>query len=139
MSESPQVDLSQIRGDWYFHMNFLERGMESVLARAVKLLDEVKADVDPGLSSLAHEVADGWKALAKNRGPKDSFDVAQAGLDDFLKLLASTKKPFDEFEEAKGLGGSASTYDSKLEHFTEAMRQARSYNDDFIMMREQKP
>jgi hypothetical protein len=139
MSDSPQVDLSQIRGDWYFHMNYLDNAMTNTLKRAVKLLGEVEAEVDDDLAGAVKQLSQSWTALAKDRDTKDTFNIRNPALDDFLQQLAGTKDLFDAFETARGLAGSASIYDSKLEQLTEAVRQARGFRDDLLMMREQKP
>lgn len=139
MSDVQQVDLSQIRGDWYFHMNYLDNAMTNTLKRAVKLLGEVRAEVDEDLAGAVTQLSQQWAALTKNRDAKDTFNIRNPDLDDFLLQLAGTKDLFDAFETARGLAGSASIYDSKLEQFTEAVRQARGFSDDLLMMREQMP
>ena len=60
-------------------------------------------------------------------------------LDEFIAQIGQTKEACDAMETAKGCSGSSSTYDTTLEHFTEAVRQARGFVPDLVMMREQRP
>ena len=56
-----------------------------------------------------------------------------------MELCTQTKAPCDALEEARGLAGASASTDTPLEQFTEAMRHTRSFNEDLVMMREQKP
>ena len=140
MSTAPQVDFSQIRGDWHFHMNFLANAVSQTLKRAVKLWDPLKASVKaPEVEALLKKQVEVWARLDKDRDAKGSINVASPVLQEFISLCGQTQAPCDALEVASGASGSSSIYDSPLEHFTEAMRQVRSFADDLEMMREQKP
>ena len=139
MSEA-EVDFSQIRGDWHFHINYLSNAVAQSLKRAVKMWGDVSAEAgDPAIGELVGKLDDTWQRLEATGNDKDRIDVGSPILDEWLALCATVKAPCDALEESKKLGGSASIYDLPLEHFTEAMRQVRSFNDDLVMMREQKP
>ena len=140
MSDAPQVDLSQIRGDWHFHLNFLANAVSQTLIRAQKLWGEVQAEADdPAIGEMVSALNETWSRLEATGNDQDRIDITSPIVDEFLELNGRTKNPCDHFEEARELGGSASTYDTPLEDFTEAMRQARSFCEDLVMMREQKP
>lgn len=140
MSEAQAVDFSQIRGDWHFHLNFLANAVKQSLVRAQKMWSDVEAEAgSPAIGELVAKLGDAWTRLESTATAEDRIDITSPVLDEFMDLCTRTKEPCDAMETAKGLGGSASIYDSPLEHFTEAMRQVRSFNDDLVMMREQKP
>ena len=139
MSEA-EVDFSQIRGDWHFHINYLSNAVHQSLKRAVKMWGDVQSEAgDAAIGELVSKLDDTWGRLEQTAKAEDRIDVSSPILDEWLALCAEVKAPCDALEEAKGLSGSASTYDLPLEHFTEAMRQVRSFNEDLVMMREQKP
>lgn len=140
MSDTHEVDLSQIRGDWHFHLNYLSNAVHQTLARADKLWGQVKADAGRDeIGELVAGLGKTWSGLEATGKAKDKIDIASPLLDEFLALAARTKAPCDALEESRGLGGSASIYDSPLEQFTESLRQIRGFSDDLVMMREQQP
>jgi hypothetical protein len=136
----PQVDFSAIRGDWYFHMNFLTRAMTATLARACRLWQQIGAEHNaPAVGELVQRQAAMWAALTDDRDGRGAIKTHDQTYLDFIALCRSTKGPCDALEEAHGAGGSSSIYDSLLEQFTESCRQARGICDDLQMMREQRP
>ena len=140
MSDAPQVDLSQIRGDWHFHLNYLANAIKQSLVRAQKMWGEVKDEVnDATIEEFVDQLGASWSRLEATGNDKDRIDITSPVLDEFIDICARSKAPCDAMEEARGLAGSSSTNDNALEQFTEAMRQTRSFNDDLVMMREQKP
>lgn len=140
MSDAPAVDFSHIRGDWHFHMNFLANAVKQSLVRAQKMWGEVESEAgSAAVGELVNKLGDAWSRLEGTATDKDPIEIASPIVDEFMELCAQCKAPCDELEAAKGLSGSASAYDTPLEQFTEAMRQVRSFNDDLVMMREQKP
>jgi len=137
MSE-PQVDLSQIRGDWTFHMNYVANAITQTLARAVRLGKESEIGDAAINDSLDRQVAL-WEELKASPTDKSPIPVGDSRVQEFIELSRNTKAPCDRLEEAEGLGGSSSIYDTALEQFTEACRQVRGLCDDLEMMREQAP
>ena len=136
----PQVDLSQIRGDWYFHMNYLINGINRTLERAQKLWQDVGGEAGAEeVGKLLQQQTDIWAQLTDNLDDKGVIDTNSQLLQEFMEVCRSTKEPCDAFEQAHGASGSSSIYDSKLEQFTEACRQARGFCDDLEMMRDQRP
>jgi hypothetical protein len=139
MSE-PAVDFSQIRGDWYFHLNYLNEAVDNTLKRAVKLWQEVGKEANaPEIGKLLDRQVEAWAKLNAQKGAKGEISIHSPLMDEFFAAAQATKALCDALEETKGLGGSASIYDTQLEHFTEALRQARGFVPDLEMMREQKP
>jgi hypothetical protein len=140
MSDAPEVDFSQIRGDWHFHLNYLANAIARSLERAQKMWGAVGAEAgDEAIGQQIAQLGDVWAKLEATGNDKDRIDIASPLLDEFMALCAATKEPWDALEEAKGLSGSSSGEDTPLEQLTEAVRQTRSFNDDLVMMREQKP
>ena len=139
MSDAPEVDLSQIRGDWFFHMNFLSNAMDRTLERAEKMLHAVRGDVGDDIAGRLTDINETWGVLRADKDEKGSVNIKNPLFDEFFAKLERTKELCDALELEKGLSGSSSIYDNELEHFTEAMRQARCFTPDFIMMREQRP
>lgn len=140
MSDAQKVDLSQIRGDWNFHINFLANAIHQTLIRAEKLWGTVGKDAnDPAIGQLIDKLADCWSRLQATGNKQRAIDVTSPILDEFIKLNGQTKAPCDALEVARNLSGSASIYDLPLEQFTEAVRQVRSFCEDLEMMREQRP
>lgn len=140
MSDAPQVDFSQIRGDWHFHLNYLANAVKQSLVRAQKMWSEVKGEVnDAAIGELVDQLGETWSRLEGTATDKDRIDITSPILDEFMDVCTRSKAPCDAMEEAKGLAGACSINDNPLEQFAEAMRQTRSFNDDLVMMREQKP
>ena len=140
MSDAPQVDLSQIRGDWHFHLNYLANAINQSLVRAQKMWGEVKDEVnDAEIGKFVDHLGECWARLEATGNDEDRIDITSPILNEFMDICTKSKAPCDAMEEAKGLAGASSINDNPLEHFTEAMRQTRSFNDDLVMMRDQKP
>ena len=140
MSDAPEVDLSQIRGDWHFHLNYLANAVKQSLVRAQKMWGDVQAEIGSDeIGQFVEQLGETWARLEGTANDKDRIDITSPIVDEFIDVCTRSKAPCDAMEEAKGLRGASASSDSPLEHFTEAMRQTRSFNDDLIMMREQKP
>ncbi|NIM70363.1 MAG: hypothetical protein GTN86_07335 [Xanthomonadales bacterium] len=139
MSES-QVDLSVIRGDWYYHMGYVTNAMNRTLDRAQRLWSEVAAEAgDEEVGQQLEAQCAMWAALTSDLDDKGAVRTGDQAFLDFIAACRSTKDSCDALETALGAGGSSSIYDSTLEQFTEACRQARGICDDLEMMREQRP
>jgi len=139
MSET-QVDLSQIRGDWNFHINYLNNAVQQTLKRANALWPRIAEQAGDGaVGDLLEQQTALWRELNDQLDEKGALPVTSDLLDRFVEVTQQTKAPCDALEEAEGAGGSSSTFDTTLEQFTEAMRQVRSFCEDLTMMRGQKP
>ena len=78
MSDAPQVDLSQIRGDWHFHLNYLTNAINQSLVRAQKMWREVKDEVnDATIGKFVDQLGDSWARLEATGNDKDRIDVKQ--------------------------------------------------------------
>jgi hypothetical protein len=138
--DEPDVDFSEIRGDWYFHMAFLVNGMNHTLSRAGKLWAQVGSEVDDDeIGRLVSQQAALWTQISGAADERGAIRTDGELLTEFIEMCRSTKAPLDAMEQARGATGSSSIYDSTLEQFTEACRQARGFCDDLEMMREQRP
>ena len=133
-----EVDLSQIRGDYTFHMNYLVNAIDQTLAREQKLWGELNAD-EADIEAALKRQTDIWAQLKGTSHEKSVIELTGSALEDFIEVSRSTKALCDAMEEAQGLGGSCYINDTATEQFTEACRQVRSLCDDLEMMREQLP
>jgi hypothetical protein len=135
-----QVDLSQIRGDWHFHINYLANAIDATIRRSLTLWDAVQGEADAEhVGQLVKRQAEIWGQVTADRDSQGTIKTDGSLLDEFMEVCRSTKEPCDALEVAKGAGGSSSIYDTTLEQFTEACRQARGFCDDLEMMRDQRP
>ncbi len=138
MSEG-EVDLSQIRGDWNFHINYVNNAVNQTLKRALSMWKPVAGDLDGSIGDAVQNLSSVWSKVNGDLDEKGSINVKNPGIQEFIDAARATKDPLDAAEEKQGAGGSSSHYDTPLEQFTEAVRQVRGYCDDLEMMREQRP
>jgi hypothetical protein len=133
-----QVDLSQIRGDWSFHMKFLINAIDQTVKRQLGLIDEAGLS-GSDIEQLVKKQAGLWQALTANADSAGIIPTGDSRLHDFIDVSRQTKKPCDAYEESGELGGSCNVTDLPAEQFTESCRQVRALCDDLEMMREQRP
>ena len=128
MSESG-VDLSQIRGDWKFHMDFLQNAIEQTMKRQEKYWSELGDDkeIDDAVANQARI----WGELSANANAKGTIPTADGQVDEFIAACRDAKGRCDGYEEN---GDSES-----VEEFSEACRQVRALCDDLVMMKDQRP
>lgn len=128
------VDLSQIRGDWYFHMNYLSNAITQTMKRQVSSWAELKTDKpnDEIDQAVSRESAM-WAEIASTLTDKGAVDIKSDKIPEFIELCRGT------FPACDALVAAGDPADIKLEQFTEAARQVRGLCDDLEMMREQAP
>jgi len=128
------ADLSQIRGDWHFHMKFLANAITQTMKRQVSSWGDLKSEVsDDGIDKAVKLEADMWSEITSNLGDQGAVLIGSDQIPEFIKVCRDTFPACDALVEA---GDPA---DQKLEEFTEAARQVRGLCDDLEMMREQAP
>lgn len=136
---TPQVDLSQIRGDYYFHMNYVNNAVTQTQKRADRMWGELK-DVDNAeIGNLVSQASQLWTQLMDGVDDKGVPDFDSDTYSSFVETTRATKDICDALEIERGEGGSLSWQDTPFEQFAEACRQLRGLCDDLEMMREQKP
>jgi len=128
MSESG-VDLSQIRGDWKFHMDYLQNAIEQTMQRQEKYWSELGGDEE--IDNAVAEQARIWGELIANANNNGTIPTADGRIDDFIAACRDAKGRCDAYE---GKADSASA-----EEFSEACRQVRALCDDLAMMKDQRP
>ncbi|MDH3978506.1 MAG: hypothetical protein OEU86_08325 [Gammaproteobacteria bacterium] len=128
MSEGA-VDFSMIRGDWKFHIDYLQNAMDRTLERVDKYSRQLGADAD--IAEAVKIQAEAWVDLKANANEKGTIPTTDGRLEKFLEAILATKPLCDALED----NDSSET----AEEFAEACRQVRSFHDDFIMMKEQRP
>ena len=131
MSEE-QVDLSQIRGDWYFHMNYVTNAITQTLKRQKSLWDGLDSGVrDPDVDEAVQQQQKLWGQLIDGSDGKGVIPLTDQLLNDYIEACRSTKTVCD---------GVLDKSDSlPVEEFSEACRQARALCDDLELMRETRP
>ena len=128
MSEG-EVDLSQIRGDWKFHMDYVQNATDQTLKRQLKYWNELgdNADIDAAVSQQARI----WADLNANANEKGTISTTDGRLEEFISACRDAKARSDTYQD---------NGDSELvEEFAEACRQTRALCDDLEMMMEQRP
>ena len=133
-------DLSQIRGDYFFHLNFVANAVTQTLKRAEKYSAEIGSGYDlAGANECLGRQREIWDQLLAAPEGEFVYKPDSPLVQDFIDVSRSTKTLCDELEIKNDQSGSSSGYNTPLEHFTEACRQLRGMCDDMEMMREQKP
>ena len=126
------VDLSQIRGDWKFHMNYLTNAVTQTLKRQLKYWGELSASaINAGIEQAMTRQKVLWDELIANVNDKGTISTSDSKVDEFIAVCREAKSLCDEFQDRN---------DSELaDEFTEACRQTRGLCDDLEMMRDQRP
>lgn len=128
------ADLSQIRGDWHFHMKFLSNAITQTMKRQVSSWGDLRSEVsDDSIDQAVNREADMWSEITSKIDDKGAIEIGSDLVPEFIKVCRDTFPACDALVEA---GDPA---DQKLEEFTEAARQVRGLCDDLEMMREQAP
>ena len=131
MSEG-NVDLSQIRGDWKFHMDYLTNAVTQTMARQMKLWGELSGKVkDTDIDRAVKKQTALWAELNANVNDKGTILTTDARYDEFIQVCNDAKVICDELQ-----GGDDSLL---VEEFSEACRQTRALCDDLVMMQGQRP
>jgi len=127
MSEG--VDLSQIRGDWKFHMDYVQNAIEQTLTRQVKMWAGLGNDAD--IDASVKQQNQLWAALKAGANDKGTISTTDGGLEQFITACRTSKEICDAYQDKD---------DSEaVEEFAESCRQARALCDDLEMMAEQRP
>jgi hypothetical protein len=127
MSEG--VDLSQIRGDWKFHMDYLQNAIERTLERQQKYWAELGDH--PEIDACIKEQKALWADLRANANDKGTISTTDGMMEEFINACRESKPLCDAWQDDND-GGTA-------EEFAEACRQARALCDDLEMMKDQRP
>jgi len=128
------VDLSQIRGDWYFHMNYVSNAITQTMKRQLSSWADLKTDVsDDSIDRAVGREAEMWAEITSKVDAKGAIEIGSDLIPEFIKICRDT------FPACDALVSAGDPADQKLEEFTEAARQVRGLCDDLEMMREQKP
>jgi hypothetical protein len=127
MSEG--VDLSQIRGDWKFHMDFVQNATEQTLKRQLLYWNDLgdNADIDESVKQQQKL----WAELQAGANDKGTISTTGGTLGEFIVACRGSKDLCDVYQDQN---------DSELaEEFAEACRQVRGLSDDLEMMKDQRP
>ena len=126
------VDLSQIRGDWKFHMDYLTNAVTQTMKRQLTNWGDLSASVDnAGIEQAMTRQKALWDELIANANDKGTIPTADSKVDEFIAACRGAKPLCNEFQDQN---------DGELvEEFSEACRQTRGLCDDLEMMRDQRP
>ncbi len=124
------VDLSQIRGDWKFHMDYVQNAVDQTLKRQVKSWGELDDDAEIGAS--VGQQAQIWADLKANANDKGTISTSDGKLQEFIAASRGAKERCDAFQDQDDSS-------ELVEEFAEACRQVRALCDDLEMMIGQRP
>jgi hypothetical protein len=126
------VDLSQIRGDWKFHMDYLTNAITQTMKRQLSLWSQLKSQAaDEGIDKAMARQKALWDKLNEDADTNGTIPTTDTDCTDFIAICRDAKGLCDEFQDGD---------DSLLaEEFTEACRQTRALCDDLEMMKGQRP
>jgi hypothetical protein len=125
-------DLSQIRGDWKFHMDYLTNAITQTMKRQMTSWDELpgNAKVPEIEKAVIHQKAL-WDELTENVDANGTISTEDPKCEQFIVVSRNAKGICDELQGRD---------ESELvEEFAEACRHTRGLCDDLEMMREQRP
>ena len=128
MSESG-VDLSQIRGDWKFHIDYLQNAVDRTLERQAKY--RVVLGEDAALGTAVDDQARRWAALRAAADARGTIPTADEQLPEFIAACRDAKPLCDALQDRDD--------GENAEEFAEACRQLRALCDDLEMMIGQRP
>lgn len=126
---SQGVDLSQIRGDWKFHMDYVQNALEQTLKRQLTSWGELGDDADIAASVSQQNKL--WADLKAGANDKGTVSTTDGTLEEFIVVCRASKELCDAYQDRNE--------SEAAEEFAEACRQARGLCDDFEMMKEQRP
>ena len=135
--EQPQVDLSQIRGDWHFHMNYVSHAIDVTLARGLKEWTAVSSGAPATVGALVTQLSSLWTQVSSNRDARGSVRIEATAVAEFEAACRATKEPCDAW--VKQQAGSPPAKVADVKAFAESCRQLRAMCDDLDLMREQQP
>lgn len=126
---SQGVDLSQIRGDWKFHMDYLQNAVEQTLKRQRRYWQGLgdNADIDASVQQQNKL----WADLQAGSNDKGTISTTDGTLEEFIEVCRGSKALCDAYQDQND--------SDDADEFAEACRQARGLCDDFEMMKEQRP
>ena len=127
MSEG--VDLSKIRGDWKFHIDYLQNAMDRTLER--QRSDWKGLNDDAGIAASVEQQNKLWADLHAGANDKGTISTTDGVLTEFIAVCRASQDICNAYQDRN---------DSEAaEEFAEACRQARALCDDFEMMVGQRP
>jgi hypothetical protein len=128
------ADLSQIRGDWHFHMKFLANAVTQTMKRQVSSWADLKTQLsDDSIDQAVSGEVELWAKIRSKLDDEGAIEIGSELIPEFIKICRDT------FPACDALVVAGDPADQKLEEFTEAARQVRGLCDDLEMMREQAP
>ena len=128
MSEG-EVDLSQIRGDWKFHIDYIQNAIDRTLERVEKTWASLGNDAD--IDAAVKKQLENWAACKAGANDKGTISTTDGQMELFIASLRDAKPLCDAYEDRDE--------SENVEEFAEACRQARSLCDDLELMKGQRP
>ncbi|TDJ44618.1 MAG: hypothetical protein E2O52_07930 [Gammaproteobacteria bacterium] len=123
------VNLSKIRGDWKFHMDYLQNAFEQTLKREASSWAVLGGDAVIATNVQAQQ--DLWAELKASANDAGTINTTDGKTEEFIVTCRASKSLCDAYED-----GDSS---AEVEEFAETCRQTRALCDDLAMMKEQRP
>jgi len=123
------VDLSQIRGDWKFHMDYVQNAIAQTLKR--QLTDWAKLGNDLEIDASVKEQNRIWAELNSGANAGGTISTTDGLLEQFIAACRASKPLCDAYQDRHS--------EADAEEFAEACRQVRALCDDLEMMKGQRP
>ena len=123
------VDLSQIRGDWKFHMHYVQNALEQTLKREAKSWAALGGDADIDANVQAQQSL--WTELKAGANEAGTINTTDGKAEKLMDACRASKPLCDAYEDRDSSAG--------VGEFTETCRQARAMCDDLEMMQGQRP
>ena len=114
------VDLSQIRGDWKFHMDYLQNAIDQTMKRQAKYWRELgdNDDIDAAVAAQAQI----WTELNANANDKGTIPTTDGQVEGFIDACRGAKAHCDSYADNVG----SESAEEFAEEFAEACRQIRA-------------
>lgn len=125
------VDLSQIRGDWKFHMDYLTNAITQTMKRQMKFWNELPGGAKDGeIDEFVTRQNSLWEELIANADANGTIPTQDTSYEQFIAVSRNARSICDTLESRDE--------SEVVEEFAEACRQTRALCDDLEMMRDQR-
>ena len=123
------VDLSQIRGDWKFHMDYLQNAIDRTIKRQLQYWEQLGDDevIDSDVATQSRI----WRELRANANDKGTISTTDGQMEEFIAACRGGKDRCDAYEDKVS--------SEIVEEFAEACRQLRALCDDLELLKGQRP
>ena len=122
-------DLPQIRGDWKFHIDYVQNAIDQTLKRVDATMPKVDGAAE--LGEVCQSTSRLWAELKSNANDRGTISTTDGQMEEFIEVCRSSKPLCDSLED--------SSDSANVEELAEACRQARALCDDLELLQGQRP